>query len=725
MPPSNLPPRRARLPQAQPAKPTKPNQTKRGGGRLWRVLLFVGSWAALCGGLIGGVYAIWASQFDMADVEQIRERSTVFDRDGKPYGRLAGENRLVVPLEKVSPFFVKSLLAREDSRFYDHLGVDPIGIVRAVLRNVTSNSAAQGASTLTQQLARNSFPLGGKNLHRKILEAFVAFRIEKHYSKNEILEHYMNRIYFGAGVYGIETASQAYFNKRASELTLGEAAMMAGIIRGPSRFSPLSNFKGAIRERDTVLERLVKIGSVKVEAAEAARTSEIVVSSKRKLTIQENYVMDAVVRELGRVLSDEQLGESGLRIYTSLDPVLQETSQVALDAHLTKIEAKAGYAHPKKAEFTKEAREAEVEPGYLQGSVVVIDNRTGGIRALVGGREYADSRYNRAILSERPIGSTFKSFVYLAAFGRGLSPGTMLSDDPLQRGEVKGAGAWSPANSDGTFKGVMTAEDGLIQSRNTVTVRVGERAGMGEVAKVASVVGLDKMPQKPSAFLGAFESTLMRVTKAYTVFPNQGRLRDAFLIERVDDAGGATLYRAPSSSRAILHPSACAMVTNALVKVLDRGTAAAAREKGFKKPAGGKTGTTDDYKDAWFVGFTSSLTAGVWVGFDRPQRTVAQGYGATMALPVWIEVMSAAPEQRYPALAFREAPSTPIPVTSPTPAAVRPLKVDPAPPVSTPPGAAPSPGAAPPRKVEPVAVPANPPKAEPLRVEPVLKPFKP
>jgi penicillin-binding protein 1A len=239
------------------------------------------------------------------------------------------------------------------------------------------------------------------------------------------------------------------------------------------------------------------------------------------------------------------------------------------------------------------------------------------------------------------------------------------------------------------------------------------------------VVGFDKMPQKPSAYLGAFESTLMRVTKAYTVFPNQGRLRDAFLIERVDDAGGSTLYRAPSSSRSILHPSACALVTNALVKVLDRGTAAAAREKGFKKPAGGKTGTTDDYKDAWFVGFTSSLTAGVWVGFDRPQRTVAQGYGATMALPVWIEVINAASEQRYPAMAFRDAPPQPIPVSSPVsaPPVVRPVKVEPAP-------AGAQPAAVPLRKVESAAPAQNPPRAEPLRVEPlkvepVLKPFNP
>jgi penicillin-binding protein 1A len=671
---------------------------------MWRLLFFVGAWGALCMGVLGGVYAMWAAQFDMALVEQIPERSTVFDRDGKPYGRLSGENRLVVPLEKVSPYFVKALLAREDSRFYQHAGVDPVGILRAVARNLISRSAAQGASTLTQQLARNSFPLGGKNLHRKVLEAFVAFRMEKHFSKNEILEHYMNRIYFGAGVFGIETASQVYFNKRASELTLSEAAMIAGIIRGPSRFSPLHNLKGAIRERDTVLDRIEKLESCKPAEIAAARNETLAINPRSRLTIQENYVMDAVIRELGRILSDDQLGESGLRIYTSIDPQLQDAAQTGLNAHLAKIEAKPGYAHPRKAEFTREAREAEVEPNYIQGAVVVLDNRTGGIRALVGGREYADSRYNRALLSERPIGSTFKSFIYLAAFGKGLGPGAQISDAPLQRGEIKGAGNWSPANSDGTFKGMMSVEEGLIQSRNTATVRVGDYAGLSEISKVASVVGLEKMPMRPSAYLGAFESNLLRVTNAYTVFPNGGRLRKPHLIERVDNAAGTVLYRAPSSSKAVLHPNACATVTSALTKVLDRGTAAAARAGGFKKPAAGKTGTTDDYKDAWFVGFTSSLTAGVWVGFDKPQRTVAQGYGATMALPVWMEVMTVAPENRYPALAFRETGAgMVVPVgadSAQRPPAVVPVQ-------------------APPR------VEAVPPGGSPPRVAPVLNPKNP
>jgi len=686
------------------------------------LLLFLTMWGALFGAVVGGVYAFWAAQLDMSDVQQIRERSTVFDRDGKPYGRLQGENRLVVPLKQVSPFFIKALLAREDSRFYKHSGVDPVGIARAVVRNAVSGSAAQGASTLTQQLARNSFPLGGKNMHRKSLEAFVSVRIERYFSKDEILEHYMNRIYFGAGVFGVETACQAYFNKHASELTLGEAAMLSGIIRGPSRFSPLNNYAGAIRQRDTVLERMVKLEMIPQAQADAVREAAIVLNPKKRLTVQENYVMDAVLRELNKVLTEDQVLESGLRIYTSIDPVLQDTAQTALNNHLTKIESQPKYNHPKKADFTREAREAELEPAYIQGAVVVIDNRTGGIRSLVGGREYADSRYNRAVLSERPVGSTFKSFVYLAAFGRGLSPGTMVNDGPIQKGEVKGAANWSPGNSDGTFKGPMTAEDGLVQSRNTVTVRVGEQAGLTEVGRVAGAVGLEKMPLRPSAYLGAFEASLLRMTNAYTVFPNGGRLRQPYLIERIDDAGGTTLYRAQAPSKAVLQPGACATLTGVLTKVFERGTAATARAAGFKKPAAGKTGTTDDYKDAWFVGFTSSLTAGVWVGFDKPQRTVAQGYGATMALPVWVEVMNAATEPRYPASVLRGGgdPGPSVTLQQWTAAAAeargssgRPPQVQAVNPADNPANAAPP-------KVEAVRGSEAPP-----RVEPVLKPFRP
>ena len=346
-------------------------------------------------------YGFWASLYDLRDVSEMRERSTVFDMDGKVYSRLQGENRIVVPLREVSPDFVKALLAREDARFRSHRGIDPIGIARALLRNVRSGGAAQGASTLTQQLARNSFPLGGKNIHRKLLEAFVAMRIEQRYSKEEILEHYMNRIYFGAGVYGIETASQAYFGKHAKDLSLSEAALVAGIIRGPTRFSPVRNPKGALHERDTVLDRMVKLESITPEEARAARTAKLTLARKRPFSAQENYALDAVQRDLDILLTDEQQAQGGLKIYTTIDPALQKAAEAAVDAQLRKVEARAGYAHPKRADFSEEAKHDEQPTPYLQGALVAIDNRDGGIRALVGGRDYSESKLNRAVQAER------------------------------------------------------------------------------------------------------------------------------------------------------------------------------------------------------------------------------------------------------------------------------------------------------------------------------------
>ena len=436
------------------------------------------------------VYGFWASSFDIRQVQEMAERSTVFDMDGKVYSRLQGENRVTVKLAQVSPFFIKALIAREDSRFYQHHGVDPFGILRAIFRNLTHGSAKEGASTLTQQLARNSFPEGlgsRKSIHRKILEAFVAVRIEQNYTKDQILESYVNRIYFGSTVYGIETASQTYFGQHAADLSLGEAAMVAGLIRAPSYFSPLKNLKGALHERDTVLDRMVKLDKIKEEDAEKAKAASIVLTKRRPASTQENYAMDMVRREMEELLSDEQRQEGGMKIYTTLDPALQKTSESVIDLELTKVEARPGYKHPKKADFSAQAKAEELDTPYLQGALVVIDNRSGGIRAIVGGRDFSESKYNRAIANKasRQIGSTFKPFVYAAAFDKGLLPGTSIDDGPIARGEMRQAANWSPENSDGTFKGVMHAEEGLIQSRNTMSVRVGERAGMNEIAGAA------------------------------------------------------------------------------------------------------------------------------------------------------------------------------------------------------------------------------------------------
>jgi penicillin-binding protein 1A len=621
-------------------------------------MLWVGLGLIFSVSLLCLVYGFWASTFDMREVRDMSERSTVFDMDGKVYSRLQGENRVTVKLSEVSPNFIKALLAREDSRYYQHRGVDPIGILRAIFRNIVHHSAKEGASTITQQLARNSFPerLGTrKSLHRKLLEAFVAVRIEQNYSKEEILEDYVNRIYLGSEVYGVETASQRYFGKRASDLTLGEAAMIAGIIRAPTRFSPLKNMKAALRERDTVLERLVKLDKISEPQAAAARSAPIALTKKRPFAAQDNYVMDLVRRQLDDLLTDDQKQDGGMKIYTTIDPPLQGAAEKAVDFELTKIEARPGYKHPKKASFTAEARAEEQEPAYLQGALVMIDNRNGAIRALVGGRDFNDSKFNRAIADppKRQVCSTFKPFVYAAAFQKGLLPGATIDDGPIARGEIREAVNWTPGNSDGSYKGPLRAEEGLIQSRNTMSVRVGEKAGIADVVKLALNAGFENIPKLPSIFLGAFEANVLDVTSAYAVFANNGLKRPSYVIERIDDAGGETIYRAKDPATKALDPGVCWMVTSTLTKVLERGTAASARSLGFNKPAAGKTGTNDDYRDAWFVGYTTSLTCGVWVGLDKPETIIAHGYGATLALPVWVDVMNAASSQRYPAAAFK------------------------------------------------------------------------
>src|SRR5213595_2347653 len=626
---------------------------KRGLSRLlrwgWKITL-----VTLVGGGALGVlifYSAWAHTFDMKNVGEMPERNTVYDVDGKIYSRLAGANRLKVSLSEVSPFFITAVLAREDTRFYQHGGIDWRGILRALARDVLSRSAKEGASSITQQLARNSLPLGGRTVSRKLLEAMVAFRIEHQFTKQQILELYINRIYFGTGCYGVETASQAYFGKNASKLNLSEAAILAGLIRSPNRFSPLKNPKGATMQGNAVLDRMVALKKITPAQAEQAKIAKITPHPKRLPFIQENYAMDAVQRDLNQLLTQDQIDHGGLSIYTTLDPGVQNAAQDALEKQLTKIEHQSNFHHPLKASYKPpENGEGDSSMPYLEGAVVMIDNASGGIRALVGGRDYAQSKFNRAMApTNRQVGSAFKPFVYTVAFSHGLLPGAAISDGPIQPGEIDGAGNWSPANSDGTYGGTMPCSYGLIHSRNTMSVRVGQFAGLDMVQKVANDLGISKsVPHGPAIYIGSFETDLKDLTAAYSVFPNAGIRKQAYIIERIDDADHNPIYRAAHVSFPALHPSAAWMTSELMEQVLVSGTAASAKSLGFKLPAAGKTGTTNDYKDAWFVGYTNAITCGVWVGFDQPQTIMAHGYGAALALPVWTQVMTKA-AQRYPA----------------------------------------------------------------------------
>src|SRR5438034_2902024 len=387
-------------------------------------------------------YGTWAHTFDMKKVGEMPERNTVFDFDGKIYSRLAGANRLKVSLNEVSPLFIAAVLAREDARFYQHGGIDWRGILRALVHDVLSGSAKEGASSITQQLARNSLPLGGRTISRKLLEARVALRTEREFTKQQILELYVNRIYFGSGCYGVETASQAYFGKNASKLNLSEAALLAGLIRSPNRISPLKNPEGAAIQRDAVLDRTVALKKVTPAQAEEAKRAKIVTHPKRMPQIQENYAMDAVQRALSLILTQDQMDDGGLSIYTTLDPSAQNSAQDALETQLSKIEHQSNFHHPTKTEYkAPEKGEGDSAMPYLEGAVVVIDNASGGIRALVGGRDYAQSKFNRALApANRQVGSAFKPFVYTVAFSHGLLPSSAISDGPIQPGEIEGAG---------------------------------------------------------------------------------------------------------------------------------------------------------------------------------------------------------------------------------------------------------------------------------------------
>jgi penicillin-binding protein 1A len=604
-------------------------------------------------------YGAWAQTFDMKKVGEMPERNTVLDVDGKIYSRLAGANRLKVSLSEVSPLFIAAVLAREDTRFYQHGGIDWRGILRALAHDILSRSAKEGASSITQQLARNSLPLGGRTMSRKLLEAMVALRIERQFTKQQILELYINRIYFGTGCYGVETASQAYFGKSASNLNLPEAALLAGLIRSPNRFSPLKNPDGAAKQRNAVLDRMVQLQKLSPAQAEQAKVAKITPHPKRLPFIQENYAMDAVQRDLTLLLTQDQIDNGGLFIYTTLDPAVQNAAQQALETQLTKIERQSNFHHPLKANYQPPANGDDSAMPYLQGAIVAIDNASGGIRGLVGGRDYSQSKFNRALApTNRQVGSAFKPFVYTLAFSHGLLPGAAISDGPIQPGEIEGAGNWSPGNSDGTYGGIQPCSYGLIHSRNTMSVRVGQFAGLDSVQKVANTLGLGQnIPRGPAIYIGSFETNLKDLTAAYSAFPNAGVRKQAYIIERIDNQQHHPIFRSAHISLAALDPSAAWMTSQLMEEVLTRGTAASARSLGFKLPAAGKTGTTNDYKDAWFVGYTSTLTCGVWVGFDQPVTIIPHGYGAALALPVWTQVMNKAAEH-YPAQLLQ--PTMPI-----------------------------------------------------------------
>lgn len=611
--------------------------------------------SATCGTLLIAAMILFhydrqAARYDVEAVGRMPMESTVTDATGALVGYLHGENvGTPLPLEQISPHFLDALVAREDSRFHRHHGIDHRGLIRAWLRNFREKRTVQGGSTLTMQLTRMTFGLSGKTMERKLLEMAIARRIEKRYTKEEILAHYVNRVFLGTGMNGIEQAARGYFGKHASDLTLPEAAMIAGVIRAPNGFSPFRHYDAALREMRGTIGRMVDEGLLdQSEAASLADARPVVLPQERWLEMlrreakvsEQSHVLRMVEEEV-RARFPSLAGVGGLAIRTTFDLRLQEAAERAVATRLGEIERHSDYPHPRYEGFRGG------EPQYLQAATVVLENHTGAIRALVGGRDFAQSEFNRAIHSRRPMGSVFKPLVYGTAFERGLFPGMLISDAAIAPGEIAWDPiGWNPQNADGVYGGLLPVETGLIQSRNTMTARVGEWAGIDSVIAMMEHAGLgetERAEPTPPVYIGTVGANVRDITSAYTVFATGGIRHQPFFIESVTDRDGTVLFQHEDANYRVLSPGAAWLTSKVLKKVVaDGGTGAGLRDLGFTPPAGGKTGTTNDFEDAWFVGYASRLSGGVWIGLDQPRKIMDEAYGGRIAVPLWFDLMTAA-----------------------------------------------------------------------------------
>lgn len=555
--------------------------------------------------------------------------SQIFDAQGRLITTIHSvENRLPVSINKIPKQLQNAFIAAEDARFYQHIGIDPRGILRAVWSNITDRGVSEGGSTITQQLARNALLSQERTLKRKIQEAFLALQIERQFSKDEILEMYMNQIYFGQGAYGVQAASQVYFGKNVEELSLGEAAMIAGLPQSPNYYSPLSNMKSAKERQATVLDQMAKYGYIEQETANQIKVKEIKLVSRSSNNVA-SYFVDYVTQQLIEKYGADAVYKEGLKIYTSLDLTMQQAAEQAMKQLPTSYTEKNGIKQP-------------------QGALVAIEPQTGYIKAMVGGR--GNDQFNRAVLAERQPGSAFKPFVYLAAIESGMSAATRIDDTPVSYGN------WSPVNYDGKFRGTVSMRAALEQSLNTVAVKLANYVGVDKPLYYAQQMGISTLVMRGNTndrnlamALGGLTRgvTPLEIANAYGVLANQGVRAEPISIIKVLDRSGKVLEQATPKEKHVINERSAFILTDMMKGVLTRGTGTAAN---IGRPAAGKTGTTNDYKDAWFVGFTPDLSAAVWMGFDT------DGYlggitGGSLPAVIWHDFMIEAAAQ-YPVRDF-------------------------------------------------------------------------
>jgi len=608
-----------------------------------------------------------AQTFDLNKLEQMESASVILDRKGRIFGQIYVENRETVPYDQLPQDLINAVVAVEDAKFYRHQGYDLLGIVRAALKNFTAGHVRQGASTITQQLARNSFSLKEKTFRRKLLEVFLARRIEEQFGKQKIMELYLNRIYFGGGLYGAEAAARGYFGKSAREMSLAECTTLAGLIKSPNRLSPWSDGTASREARNYALDRMRDLDLISREQCAKARAEQIAVGSRQNAQGQ-TYAVDYIRQQVIAAVGWDRAMNEGFRIKTTIDVDLQKVAEDSLRANLDRIEKHPDYNHQTYADYATTFRKAKANgtmtnqpaPEYLQGAVIGLDNATGDILVLVGGRDFEHNQYDRALQARRPAGTAILPFVYAAAFEKGMFPGALVEDSPLDNravmigGTTGILGEWGPESADNRYEGAMTARQALTKSKDGAAVRVGMSAGVDSVLQLCAAAGIrSPLRPYPATFLGSSEITLAELALAYTIFPNGGwRPNAPHILERIEEKDGTLVWDAKQDrmQKTVVQPETAYEVHSCLVDALQSGTGKAAyTEFGLKKmPAAGKTGTAYDFTDALFAGYDSNFTCAVWAGFDKPQKIYRGAFGRELALPVWVDIMNAAAQQYLP-----------------------------------------------------------------------------
>lgn len=586
-------------------------------------------------------------------------KTVVLDIHEKPVHDFYKENRDLVPLAQIPKPLVQAILATEDRKFYQHWGIDLHGVLRAGWKNVRAGSLRQGGSTITQQLARNLFLTHERTIKRKLQELALAVRIERMYSKDEILELYLNQIYFGDGAYGAQAAAQTFFGQDVADLTLPQCALLAGLVGNPRDFNPRLFPEAALRRRHVVLNAMLATKGIEEnDFREAVSTPIEIVEPTSSSSSVAPYFVEVVRQYLIERYGAKMLYEGGLRVYTTLDLELQRAAEQTVEEGLKQLEREIKTPQTRakyEARLAEAVAAGQRPPGpvYLQGALFSMDARTGHVLALVGGRSFSESPFNRAIQAHRQPGSAFKPFIYTAAIDNGFRASDIILDTPVVFQGATADEEWRPQNYTGTFLGPMTLRNALKKSVNIPAVKLLRKVGVPVVAGYARRMGIRSPIQNVlSVALGTSEVTLEELTASYSVFANRGVRAEPLYVLRVEDRDGKALENNASRSETVLAPETAAIMTTMLADVINSGTAVAARLRGFTRPAAGKTGTTDEYNNGWFIGFTPEIVTGVWVGYDSNETMGEKMEGARVALPLWtnfmLEATRGTPPLRFP-----------------------------------------------------------------------------